>query len=111
MLERNSLQKEEPSIPFQVETDQAALSQEVAARGSNRLLWTGSGLAVLVCIGVSACAFLSVAPHATGEPSRLVPNVAFNRALPALSPGGIRVARHPGSNRARPAGLPHLSLR
>lgn len=105
MLDRSSPPSEETSTPFQVEANQPALSQDVAAGRGNRWLWTGSGFAVLALIGVSACALFPVAPHASGESSGLDPSAAFSPALPALRPGGIGVGRHPGGARARQTGF------
>jgi hypothetical protein len=85
------------ALPLQVEPDQSALSQDVASQRSTRIVWTGFGVAVLMLIGVSV---VPLASHSSAKPSSLLPEVAFNPSLPALSPGGIRL------NGLRSAGLP-----
>ena len=92
---QTSLPDENASLPFQVETDPAALSKDDASRRSTRC-WTGLGFGVLMLIGASACALHPLASHISSEPSRLVPEVAFNHIA------GIRPATQPGSGHARP---------
>jgi hypothetical protein len=97
MLGQTSLLDEKTSLPLQVETDQAALSQDVASRGSTtRFLWTGLGFGVMMLMGVSACALHPLPSHASAEPSQL----AFN-PMPALGPRAMRPAIHPASGPAR----------
>jgi len=67
---------EEMSLPLQVETDQAALAQDIASQRSTGFVWTGLGVAVLMLIGVSACALHPLALHGSAEPSRLAPEAA-----------------------------------
>lgn len=89
------------SLSLPVQTDQAALSQPVVSWRSTRLVWTGLGLALTILMGVSGYALHPLASHFSAEPSRLVPEVAFN-PLPVLGPrGGIRSA----SGHARHSGL------
>lgn len=87
--------------PWQVQADHAALSLNADSQRSIRLFWTGLGVALLVLIVLSASALQPSAPHDSVEPSRLLPEVAFN-PMPALSPRGIPPSRHPGSAYARP---------
>lgn len=86
-----SLLNENASLALQVETDRAALAKDVASGRSNRFLWTGFGF--LVLIGVSACVFPPVAPYASAQPARPVPEfitidagLAFNPLLSVLQP-------------------------
>lgn len=52
MLRQTSILDAQAALHLQVETDQAALSQDVAPQRSNRFLWTGLGLAILMLIGL-----------------------------------------------------------
>jgi glutaredoxin len=89
----------QPSLPLQVEFDQAASSQEVASQRSTRFVWTGLGVAaVLMPVGVSACALFPHASPDSAKPSE----VAFSPALPAPSPGGIHLSSR---TRALPTGI------
>jgi len=65
------------------QADQVDLSKDSTSQKSTRVLWTGLGFAVLILLGVSACALQRLAPRASVEPSRLVPEVAFS-PLPAV---------------------------
>lgn len=90
----------QPSLPLQVEIDQTSLSEDVAQRRSTQIVWTGLGFAaVLMLVGVSACALSPHATIASAKPSHLVPEVAFNPSLSGLGPGGFR------GGYAQPAGL------
>lgn len=100
-----------PSLPLQVETDQATLSQDVASGRSARFLWTAFGFAVLGLIGVTTCALPLLSSHASANPQRLVPTVAFNPSLPALRAGGLRPAIHSGNVPARPTAIRPVSAR
>jgi hypothetical protein len=91
---------------MQVETDQAALSQDVASGRSTRFLWTGLGFAVLMLIGVSAWAVVPLDSHASANPSSGVASYAFTPTL-LLSPAGIRSATHTGKG-FRAAALPAM---
>lgn len=97
MLRETSLPRESRSLPLQVGTDQAVLSGDVVSGRSTRFLWTGSGFAALMLMGVSACAILPLAPQTSAKSSWLVPinpsnafrsGVAFNPSVPALQ--GVR---------------------
>lgn len=105
MLAQASLRAEETSLPLQVETTQAALSKNVSSERRSRLLWTGFGFAVLVVIGVSACAPNPVAAHASVQSSRPVQELAF-RPMPMLSSRGIRQAVLPGAHFPGAVALP-----
>lgn len=89
---------------MQVETDQAALSQDVASGRSTRFLWTGLGVAVLMLLGVSAWAVAPLDSIASANPSIAVAGYAFTPTLP-LSPAGFRSATHTGEG-LRAAALP-----
>jgi len=95
MLGQTSLANQHPS---QSEADEAVLFPGFASWRSTRLRWTGLGLAVLLLVGVSACALHSLASHTSVEPSQLVSEVAF-------SPMPAHPVRHPGSGYARPTAL------
>jgi len=114
MRGQTCLPDEKMSLPLQVETDQAALSQDVASQSGTRFLWTGLGLAGLVLLGVSAYALHPLASRARVEPAGLVPDLAFS-PMPVLSPRGIRPASRGGghirSTASRPADPPDLSRR
>jgi len=84
MVGQSSIPIENVPFHIQVDTDQAAVSQDVAVGRRTRLLWTGSGCAVLMLIGVSACALLPHASHTSVKPSHFASEVAFN---PSLSTG------------------------
>jgi len=56
MLGQSSSPEEKASTPFQVERGQSALEQDVATQREMRFLTTALGFAVLMLIGVSACA-------------------------------------------------------
>lgn len=84
MLVQTSRPDEMTSLPLHVETartDEVAASRDVASRRSARLLWTGLGFAVLMLIGVSACAPHVLPPHASAAPSRLASEIAFGPML------------------------------
>jgi len=105
MLVQTSLPDNKMSLTLQVEADQAALSQDVPSQRRMRLVRTGLGFAILMLIGVSACALHPFAPHATScfVPSRPLasppvcipstPNsgLAFS-PIAALGPRGTRPA-------------------
>lgn len=95
MLVQTSLANQHPS---QSEADEAVLFQGFASWRSTRFRWTGLGLAVLLLVGVSACALDSLASPTSVEPPQLVSEVAFN-PMPA------HPVRHPGSGYARPTAL------
>lgn len=90
------LQDEQSSVCLQVETDQAAFSQNVAAGRRSRFLWTGFGFAVLLLTGVSA---FPLASHAPAKPAHLAQEIAFNHHL---LPGGLLPAKLAGSGSAHP---------
>lgn len=75
---------ESSSAPLEVQTHQAAVSQDVASRQSTRFLWTALGFAVLALIVVSACTTLPLAAHATVASPSDSQMVAFMETLPAL---------------------------
>lgn len=101
MSGQSSLSEEKMSLPLQVETEQEpTLSQDVFSRRSTRFLRTGLSFAVLMLIGVFACAFRPFAPHASAEPSQL----AF-APMVALGPRGVHPVRHTGVGRTRSTGL------
>jgi hypothetical protein len=106
MLGQTSLRNEMASFPLQVETDQAALSEDVASQRSTRFLWTGFGVAVLMLIGVSTCVVLPVASHALASPpghaavfayNPSPPGLGFGRLVPAVKTlrESVRVSRTP----------------
>jgi len=76
---------------LEVETDEAVLSQDVPSQRRTRLVWTGLGFAVLILIGVSACALVPLASHASPTTSNFLQAVAFHPSVPALGPGGARL--------------------
>jgi len=98
MLTQTPLPEEKASLQLHLETDRAALSNDVASQRGIRLLWTGLGFTILMLIADSA---QPRASHASAESSRLAAEVAFNPA-PALGPRGIHPARYPDSGYARP---------
>jgi len=103
MLGQTHPPSEKPSPHLQVEAHPSALSREGTSQRSSRLLCIGLGFAVLMLIGVSACALLPVASHVSPKSSRLAPTAAFNPSLPALAAGGIRAAKRlHGQNVASP---------
>lgn len=93
MLGQSPLPRQEPS-PLQLESDRAALSEDVASRSNSRLLWTGFGFTVLMLMGISACVFVPLDPHVPAKSARHYPDLAFLRTmpLPALAPEGARSA-------------------
>lgn len=101
MLGQTSHPNEQCSLPLQVETDQAALSQDVGSRQSIRFLWTALGFAVLMlmaCTEKLGFGGQRLASHGPAKPSRDAAAFAFSPTLPALGHGGIRSAiknRHP----------------
>jgi len=105
MLGQAPFPSESASLSLQAETDHAAvaLSQNVLTWRSTRFLWKGIGLAALMLIGVSACAFLPLASRAPAKPSHLLPEVAFMPSGPGLRPGI-------GSSAARPVVRQPLSV-
>lgn len=56
MVVQTSVPDEEAPLPLQVETDHIALSQDGASWTSARLVWTGLGFAILMLVGLPACA-------------------------------------------------------
>jgi hypothetical protein len=103
MLWQTSLPVERTSLPLQVETGQAALSQDVASQRRTRFLWTGLGLASLMLIGASACALHPLASHASVEPARPLSEVATFNPMPAIGHRGIRPPEALAS-------LPHIRM-
>lgn len=85
----------QPSLPLQVVAHQAASSssQDVALQRGTRFVWTGFGAAVLMLVGIPACAFHPFASHASVGPSDLLPEVAFNH-MPGLGLRGVHPARY-----------------
>jgi len=117
MLRQVSLPNEKSSFPLQVETDEGASLWNVASRRSTRLLWVGSGFAVLMLMGVSAHAFFPVALQASATPSHHIATVAFSPyiplavlesrdALPAIA--GLRRPGRKQLNLRRPMSGPHM---
>jgi hypothetical protein len=76
MLGQTSLLQEKASLFLQLETDQVALSQDVASQRNTRFLWTGFGFAALMLIGVPAFVLVPSASHASATPSHDAPAVA-----------------------------------
>lgn len=115
---------------LRLEAEKAASSSIAAPQRGPRLLWAGLAFAVLMLIGISACA---VAPiHAPAQPSRICAKVyltqspslplllaarpceheasrevAFNPALPLARPTALRPAS--GLSALRPVGQPPVS--
>lgn len=90
MLGQTSMASENHPLPLQVETDQTALSQDVASGRSTRFLWTGFGFAALMLIGLWAPANVITPNH----------NFAFSWAVP----GSLLRGMSPRSN--SPPGAP-----
>jgi len=100
------------TLPLQVETNQAASSLDDTSWTSTRFAWKGVVLAVLMVIGVLACALHPLDLHSSATPSRPVREVAFiPMAMPSFrggnspaSPTAFRSAAQPGALRvSRPA--------
>jgi len=85
----------QPLLPLQVAADQAASSQHAALQRSTRFVWTGFGAAVLMLLGIPACALHPFASHASVGPSDLLSEVAFNH-MPGLGLRGVHPARYSG---------------
>lgn len=94
---------EETSLPFRVETDEASLSQDtVSRRSSTFFMWIGTGLAVLMLLGLSAWALHPLASHGSAEPSHLGPEAAayifqdpaVYDPMPAPSSHAVAPGRH-----------------
>lgn len=102
-----SLPNESTSLPLQVETNQAASSVDDASWTSTPFLWKGVRLAVLMVIGVLACALHPLDLHSSATPSHLVREVAFiPMTMPSSrggtspsSPTAFRSAAQPGALR------------
>jgi len=91
MFGQPSLADGKTSLPFQVETDQAALSVNAASQRTIRFLWTALGFAVLLLVGLSASALQPQAPQTSSA------------SWHAFSPlPGIRRAGHAGIGQASP---------
>lgn len=58
----------------------SGLSQNDASWRSTRFLWAGFGFAVVMLIGVAACALDPLASHTSAQPSRHLPSLAFVRS-------------------------------
>lgn len=84
MLGHTALLSATPSLPLQVQTDQAASSQDVSLQTRSRFMWTGFGFVFLMLIGASACT-LPLAPHTSAKPAGLASEVAFSPALTSFS--------------------------
>lgn len=104
MVGQTALPDEGTSSPLQLETGQAGLSQDVASKRNTRFLWAGCGFAVLMLIGVGACALLHVP---MGSSSKLTPSseVAF---MPVAFPATRPVALTPGTVSHGPARAPTM---
>jgi len=90
MLGQTSFPQAKASLPFQLDTDRAALAGDVASPNNCRFLWTGFGLAVIMLIGFSTCAFFRLASHEPAESSHHGAAVlAFSPSLLSV-PAGIR---------------------
>jgi len=105
MLGQTPLPCEKAPLPLQVAADEA--SQGGASQRGARLLWTGFGLTVLMLLGVSACAFHSLASHSSAEPSSLDSQLAFNPTLIGLRGSAVL----PGVTYVTGRPLPRPSLR
>lgn len=101
---QTSLLDEKASLPVQVESDQAALSEDVTLRRSTRVLWMGLGFAAILLIGVSAREVYHHSSHDSAEPAWFFPEVAF-APMPALTPRGFLPKRQPAISRATPTAL------
>lgn len=104
MLGHTSLLDEKASLPVQVESDQAALSEDVTSRRSMRVFWMGLGFAAILLIGVSAREVYHHSSHDSAEPAWFFPEVAF-APMPALTPRGFLPKRQPAISRATPTAL------
>jgi len=96
-----------------VEADQAPLSQDVAARRSNRFLWSTLGFTVFMLIWVSACVFVPRALQASAETAHILHDLAAKTNEDPLFAPSLPLPR-PTSDRSsistlRPAGRPVVS--
>jgi len=85
MFAQTFLPHENASRSLQVEADQLVLPQDVASGRGTRFLWTGFGFGVLLLIGLSSCALVSISSHDSAKPSRLFPEVATFVSVPSMS--------------------------
>jgi hypothetical protein len=92
MFGQTPLPNVKPSLHLQLETDRSVLSEDVASPSNSRFLWTGFGFAVLMLIGILACALFPPVAYASAKRSRHSPALAFIPSLPALASGGMRPA-------------------
>jgi len=115
---------------LRLEEEKKATSSIAAPQRGPRLLWAGLAFAVLMLIGISACALAPI--HASAQPSRICAKVyltqspslplllaahpceheasrevAFNPALPLARPTALRPAS--GLSALRPVGQPPVS--
>jgi len=89
------------SLPLQVDAHLATLSQDVATQRSTRFLWTVLSFAVLVLLGVSACAVadggMTIQPFPSRDSEKAAPpsSHAFMPVFalrPAIRPAGMSPA-------------------